>query len=286
MKEIEKRTNGRVKISHFTGATLSPMTQTYDSLMRGLFEMGSGPFSYNPGRFPFMEILDLPLGYRDAKQSTFLANDFYKKFKPKELKDVKVLFLHCGGPGLINTKNKISSLEEVKGLRIKSTGISSKIVEALGGTPVTMPITETYDALKKGLADGLLLNIQVLKTYKFGDLLKYTVQDYGMSNCVSFWVAMNKQKWDSLPKDIQQIIEKVTEQFVPEFAQTQFDLDKEGEEYAAKAGHQMVRVSKAEQAKTAAKMKPLFDAYLQDTKKKGLPGDEAFKFCVEYLKIH
>lgn len=283
-KEVEKRTNGKVKVSHFAGGTLSPPNQVYDGIAKGVFDIGTAPCSYTTGRFPLTEVLDLPLGYKSGHQATKLANEFYKKFKPKEFGEVKLFFLHAHGPSYIHTKKPISRLEEIKGLRIKSSGLSSKIVSALGGTPVTMPITETYDALQRGLADGLLMHNEVLKTFRFGEVLKCTVMDNGMSNSTAQFVAMNKQKWNALPENVRQVIEAINEEWIGKQAKTYIELDKEGEDYLTQSGNKIVQVAKEDQAKTAAKMKPLFDEYVQRMKAKGLPGDEALKFCLDYIR--
>jgi TRAP-type transport system periplasmic protein len=285
-KEVEKRTNGRVKVSHFAGGTLSPIAQTYDTLVKGGFDLGTSVFSYSTGRFPLSDVLDLPLGYTTGYQATRLANEYYKKFKPKELDDVQVMYLYAHGPTYIHTKKAISNLDEIKGLRIKSTGSSAKIVAALGGTPVTIPLPETYDAFQKGLADGLIHHTGLLKSFRFGELLKYTVIDNGMSNTTANFVVMNKQKWASLPKDSQKIIEAINEEWIEKHALGALEEDKEAEAFVTKSGGNVVRVSKTEQAKTAAKMKPVFDEYVQSTKAKGLPGDEALKFCLGYIKAH
>lgn len=285
-KEVDKRTNGRVKVTFFAGGTLSPPTQTYDSLVKGTFDVGTSLLSYTTGRFPLTEVLDLPLGYNSGFQATKLANAYYKKFQPKEFEDVKIMYLHAHGPSYIHTKKAIAKLDEIKGLRIKSTGLSSKIVTALGGTPVTMPITETYDAIQKGLADGLYLHLEVLKTFRFGELLKCTILDHGMSNTTASFVAMNKKKWESLPKDVQQIIEQINEEWIEKQAKLYIELDKDGADYLLQSGNKMIKATKEQEAATAAKMKPIFDEYVRAAKGKGLPGDEALKFSLEYLKAH
>ena len=74
--------------------------------------------------------------------------------KPKALENVKVLYLHAHGPGLLHTKKPVKTLEDLKGMKIRSTGFSAKVVEALGAVPVAMPQGETYEALSKGIVDG------------------------------------------------------------------------------------------------------------------------------------
>jgi TRAP-type C4-dicarboxylate transport system substrate-binding protein len=285
-KEVEKRTGGRVKVTLYAGQTLAPVTQAYDSMVRGSFDVGNGVLAYHPGRFPLTEILDLPLGYRDAIQATGLGNAVVKKFSPKEFDEVKLLLLHTTGPTSIQTNKKISSLKEIKGLRIKSSGISSKIVEILGGTAVTIPIADTYDGIKRGIADGALEQQDCLIIYRIGEVVKFDLRDPGMANATTCWMAMNKQKWNSLPKDVQEIIEKINDEYIPKFGKAHFDMDKDGEAFAAQHGVTVVRVSKAEEECTRAKVKPLLEEYVKNMKAKGIPGDQVWKFCHDYLAAH
>jgi TRAP-type transport system periplasmic protein len=179
-KEVEKRTDGRVKIDYFPGGTLSPGAQIYDSTVKGISDIGASVLRYTRGKFPTMEILDLPLGMKTGYIATKLINQFYQKFKPKELDDVKVLLLHAHTPGVLHTTKKpVYKLEDLKGMKIRSSGINSKIVQALGAVPVGMPIPETYDALMKGVAEGVMVPIEALKGWKLGEVVKYTTESYG-----------------------------------------------------------------------------------------------------------
>ena len=65
-KEVEKRTNGRVKVMLYPGGTLIPIVQTYDAVVKGSVDIGFGIFTYSRGRFPLTEVIDLPLGYKNA----------------------------------------------------------------------------------------------------------------------------------------------------------------------------------------------------------------------------
>ncbi|MCX5871614.1 MAG: TRAP transporter substrate-binding protein DctP, partial [Deltaproteobacteria bacterium] len=166
-KEVEKRTDGAVKINMFPGATLTPADQTYDGVVKGIADIGMSVLSYTKGRFPLSEVIDLPLGYKSGVQATKLANAFYKQFDPKELSDVKVLYLHGHGPGIFHTKKPVKAMEDLKGMKIRCSGTSAKVVSALGATPVAMPQNEAYDALQKGVVDGVVSPIETLKGWKF-----------------------------------------------------------------------------------------------------------------------
>ncbi len=284
-KEIEKRTNGAVKITMFPGATLTPANQCYDGVVKGISDIGMSVLSYTAGRFPLTEVIDMPLGYKSGSQATRLCNAYYQKFQPKELDDVKVMYLHGHGPGLLNTRDKpISKMEELKGMKIRCTGTTAKLVSHLGATPVAMPQTETYDAVQKGVVEGLMSPIETLKGWKFAEVVKYTTLNYGTAYSMAFFVVMNKQKWASLPKEVQTVIQKVNEEWIEKTAKAWDDIDKSGLEFAKSKGHQFIPLSKQEDERWAQAARPMFAEYAQAMKGKGLPGEEALNFCLTWLK--
>ncbi len=285
-KEVEKRTNGRVKISYFPGATLTPPMQTYDSTVKGIADIGQALLAYAPGRLPLSEVLALPLGYKDGYQATKLANAYYERFHPKEFDDVKVMYLHGAAPALFYTKKVISSMDGIKGLRIKASAESASIVSAVGGAPVTQPITETYDSLQKGLVDGVVGPIETLKGWRFAEVVKGSLEDYAISYMTSMFVVMNKAKWNSISKGDQDIIEKINKEWIEKQGKLWIKLDDESKAYSLTKGVKWVKVSQAEEAKTAAKMKPVRDKYVEQMKAKNLPGDQALNFCLDYIKTH
>lgn len=283
-KEIEKRTNGLVKITLFHGGTLTPADKCYDGVTKGLSDIGFSVLSYTLGRFPLTEVIDLPLGYKSGTAATQLVNAYYRKFQPKELQDTKVMYLHGHGPGILHTNKKpVRSLEDLKGVKIRSTGTVAKIASAMGATPVAMPMPETYDALSKGIADGVMCPIEALEGWKLGEVLKYTTQNYGAAYTIAFFVVMNKDRWASLPPDVQKIIEKVNEEWIVKQAKVWDDVDTSGMEFTKKRGNEIIPLSKDEDAKWAKAVQPMFDDYVKRMKDKGLPGEEALKFCKEEL---
>jgi TRAP-type C4-dicarboxylate transport system substrate-binding protein len=282
--EVEKRTNGRVKVSFYPAGTLVSANQTYDGVVKGIVEIGMSIMSYTPGRMPLSEVICLPLGFKNGYQATIMADAFYRKFRPKAYNDVKVFYLHAHGPGFFHSKTPINSIEDLKGLRFKSDANTSKVVAAAGGTPTTMPMLETYDALKRGLADGVLLPIETLKGWKFGEVCKYTYENPGNAYSNGFFIAMNKKAWESLPADIKQIIEKLNQEDFEKRAKLWSALDEDGRAFAIKSGHTIVKASPEEIAIMRQKMQPVLDAYVKSMTEKGLPGKEALDWCLNYLK--
>jgi TRAP-type C4-dicarboxylate transport system substrate-binding protein len=283
-KDIEKATSGRVTVSVFAASTLSPPMQVYDNTVKGVVDVGTALLAYAPGRLPLSEVLQQPLGYRNGYQGSKLANAYYKKFKPKEFDDVKVMFLHGAAPGFIFTKNPVKSTADVKGLRIKANAENADIVKNLGASPVTMPVTETYDSLARGVIDGCLFPIEALQGFKIGEVVKTVIENYGVSYLTSMYMIMNKAKWNAISPADQQAIEKINDEYNEKIAKMWVEMDNNAKAFAKSKGVTFLAVSKEEEAATAQKMKPILDEYVKMTKAKGLPGDEALKFCQDFLK--
>jgi TRAP-type transport system periplasmic protein len=283
-KEIEKRTNGKVAISYFPGGTLTPAAQTYDSVVKGIADIGFSVFAYSRGKFPLMEAIDLPLGYKSGAQATELINAFYTKFQPKELNEVKVLYLHAHGPGVVHSKSPIATLEDMKGKKMRATGLASKIVTALGGAPVGTTMPETYDALRTGVAEGAMAPLEALKGWKWGEVVSSTTLNYASAYTTGMFVVMNKTKWAALPPDVQKVFTEVSQEWIGKQGRTWDEIDVEGSDFIKAKGNKTITLSKEEDTRWAEKVKPLLDEYVANAKAKGLPGDEALMFCLDFLK--
>jgi TRAP-type C4-dicarboxylate transport system substrate-binding protein len=284
--EVEKRTNGRVKVTIYPGATLIPVQQTYDGIVNEVADIGYGIFAYHRGRFPLTEVIDLPLGYKNPGVPTKLINEYYKKFKPKELEDVKVLFLEAHGPGLLSTKKPVAKLEDIKGMKIRAHGVSARILTAIGATPIGLPITDTYDALSKGVVEGLMLDWGGLYNWKMGDVVKNHVDCPGIAYTTGFYTVMNKDKWNSLPPDIQAILDKLSEEWIERVEKKWIEWETMGKANLSQKGNKFIVLSDDENARWAANMKQVLDEWVAATKAKGVPADEALKFCQDYLKAN
>jgi TRAP-type transport system periplasmic protein len=284
-KEVERRTNGKVKVNYYPGGTLVPATQTYDAVTRGISDVGNHVLGYTVGRFPLTEVIDLPHGYPNNTVPTKLANAFYAKFKPKEFDDVKILWFHAQSPGLIHTKTKqVSKLEDLKGLKMRTYGSNAELMKLLGGAPVAMPMTDVYDSLSRGVADGLMCAYEALEGFRVGELTKYSTENYATSYTACFVMVMNKDTWNSLSPDVQQTIDKLSVEYADKYAEMWDDIDKHGKEYMIKRGAKIVSLPKEEEARWVEKAQPLFDEYVKKMKEKGLPGEDALKFVRDYLK--
>lgn len=284
-KEIEERSGGKIQIQIFTGGSLTPAPQIYDGVVNGISDFGLSVFAYSPGRFPVMAAVDNPFGYPNAIVATKVINALNEKFKPKELSDVHVCYLFAHGPGVLHTASKpVRKLEDVQGLKIRSTGTSQLIVRALGAAPVAMSQGETYDALKKNIVDGTLVPIEALEGFKQAEVLKYTTLTYSIAYSQGFFVTMNLDKWNSLPPDLQKIITDVSKKYEEITAKAWDESDESGKKFALKLGHEFIKLSPEESARFKDAVKPVFDEYVKGANAKGVDGEAVLKAAREMVE--
>lgn len=286
-KDLERRAAGKVKVTYYAGGTLVPAPQTYDAVVKGITDVGNHVLGYSMGRFPFSQILDAPIGWPPhGPEATIIDNEFYKKFNQKEFDDVKVLFLHGQPGGFVHTRSKpVTKLEDLKGLRMRSYGSIAKFVGLLGAVPVAMPMTDVYDALAKGLLDGVMSNYQSLEEFRTGEYIKYTTENLHTAYGATFIVAMNKKKFASLPPDVQTIVNKMSEEYIEKWGKAWKESELSGKDWLMKRGVRFITLSKEEEDRWYEKgSKPIVDEYIKEMKAKGLPGDEAAKFLLDSLK--
>jgi len=274
-KEIEKRTQGQVKITILAGGSLTPADQVYDGVLKGISDLGMSCFAYTRGRFPVMEVLDLPIGYPNGRVATAVANEYFRIFNPQELKGVKVLYLHAHGPGLLHTTRPVATLDQLKGMKIRSTGLSAKVVSSLGAVPVAMPQGSTYESLQKGVVEGTFGPIEVLKGWKQAEVIKSTTDCPEIGYTTAMFVVMNLKKWNALPKHIQKVFEEVSSQWIDVHGKAWDDLDQEGRRYTLSLGNKIIPLSKQEGARWKKAVRPMLNEYIKTTTAKGLPGQKA-----------
>lgn len=284
--EIMERTNGRVQMSYYPGGTLVTAGKMYDGIVNRVTDVGSSHTAYTRGRFPVTEMLDLPVGYTSGFVSTHVKHDFYKKFKPEEWNDVHVLYFWSDGPQIFATAKKpFRSLEDLKGLKFRGMGRPADTIKALGATPVALEIVDTYDAVQRGLLDGLLDAADLWKGFRFGDVVKYagfTQRATGM--VYTFYVAVNKNKWDALPQDIKVIFEEVSEEWVDKMAVGSLEAELEGINYFKQQGGKVVNIPEEEIKKMQKAVEPVIENYMKDMEKKGYKRaelDERLKYIRE-----
>ena len=276
-ERVEKETNHTIDISVFPGGVLLGATEIYEGVVNGAADIGSTCPSYTPGAFPATTALELPgLKNDTAMLSSMTMEEAYKTIDAinKEYKDVKVMLFWATGPGDLFTQTPVKTLEDLKGMEIRAAAGSVPALQALGATPVTMPMGESYLALSQGIVKGILGPAEIMKGFRLAEVTKSTTKTPFLYNTV-FVKVMNINTWISLPTEVQEIIDEVNAEFVVKYAelgQTQSEI---GQELAVKEyNHQVITLSAEEEARWLEALSQVQENWVLQAEKNGLPGRE------------
>ena len=272
--EIAKRTDGKIKINVYPAGTLTKAEQCYEGVVNGVSDIGMSCFAYTRGRFPLLEGLDLPLGYPNGLVATRVATEMVRKHQPEEVSDVHVLYVHAHGPGILASRKPVRELKDLADLKVRATGLSSKIVKSLGGTPVAMSQSDTYEALQKGVVDATFCPIETLKGWKQGEVIDYVTETSVIGYTTSMFAVMNKGAWDRLDADQQKVFTEVSEEWVDKHGQAWDQADQEGEAFVKELQREIITLSADEQQRWQAAVQPMLDQYVAATAEKGLEGQQ------------
>ena len=281
-EDVEKKTDGKVKIEFYYGGTLTSGPQAYDGIVNGISDIAAAASGWNPGQFPMTRIADIPLGWTSSRQASLVTWDFYKKYQPKEWDEVHLLYLFTDAIGYLHTKQPVRTPEDLKGMQIRGTGSDVPLIEALGGTPVGMPFGETYLALQRGIVQGMVSNLASVQAAKIGEVVDYTT-DLNIRPA-NFWVAMNKQKWEGLSPDVQKAIDEASEAAVVGLGEALDNAQAAGRAYVLEQGNEIIEPTPEAKAKFEELLKPIRTQWVDEMKAKGLPGTEVLEFVTAAMK--
>lgn len=273
VKEVEKRTNGQVKTNTFPGGTLLPAKNIFDGVIAGTADIGNFAMSYQPGRFPVSEAVDLPLGFANARAASLVLTDLIDKYKPREFEKVKILALFTCPPADFMTSKPVRTLKDLKGMELRVSGTGVDVVKNLGGIPIAMPQSETPEAIQKGIVKGIVSSLEVLKDMNYAAYCPFAT-DANLF-VVSFAVVMNREKWNGLPADVKKVMEELR---VEQAEWTGRYVDGHVTEALAwskqKYNHQVIELPAADKAEIRGLVKPILEDYVKRTTALGLPGRE------------
>ncbi|MCX7857280.1 MAG: TRAP transporter substrate-binding protein [Deltaproteobacteria bacterium] len=289
--EVKKRTNGRVEIAYYPGGTLLSPVKMYDGILSGIADLGLSHIQYTRGRFPVMEVFDLPLGFPSGWVNTQVCMDFYNRFKPKEFEDVQVLYVTPAGALILQTTKKpVKTLDDLKGLKIRATGQLADVFKYLGAVPVPLAMPDVYESLRRGVIDGVSVDYSTLKYWKFAEVVKYVTSTWRVGTTITFYFVINKKKWDQLPADVQKIMTEVALEAKERQARLWNQMDLEGIEVFKAQGGQIIDLSEDEAKRWAKAVEPVIAEYKKGMVEKGFKESDVdtwIKFIkdrIEYWK--
>ncbi|MBW1803854.1 MAG: TRAP transporter substrate-binding protein [Deltaproteobacteria bacterium] len=272
-KEVEKRTGGKVAITTYNGGTLLNAKNMMDGVVAGQADIGVLVTAYQPGRFIVTNATSLPIGFPDSLVASLTLWDFYRKYKPREFDEVKVLTMFTNPPADLLTKKPMRKLEDLQGKNLRGSGGAAKVLKAWGANPIGMPISEAAESLQKGVIDGMLSSAEVMKFFKFAESCRYMTKT--ASVIYPFAVVMNWDSWKRLPKDVQKVMDDMATEH--SIWMGEFNNRMVGETTAwSKKNYnvEVITLPKEEKARWDKKVEPITAGWIKKAKKRGLPAEK------------
>jgi len=275
-KEVEKRTGNKVKIDTYPGGTLLKAKAMMDGVIAGTADIGCLCMAYQPGRFIVTNATSLPVGFPNATVASLTLWDIYNKYKPKEFADVKVLTMFTCAPSNIMSKNPVRTLGDIKGMDLRASGGAAQILKTWGANQVGMPMSETPEALQKGVVQGLFSSLEVLKDFKFAETCRYVTRTDTV--IYPFAVVMNIEKWKSLPKDVQKVMEDMGREQAEWTGKYMDDRVIESIAWSKKTHNvEVIELPKKELSKWNKLLEPISDKWVKDGEAKGIQAKKILK---------
>ena len=250
-KKIETESGGRIKVQLFHSMSMGGTPpQLFDQARNGVVDLTWTVLGYTPGRFNKSEVFELPFMSGQAEPASRAFHEYVEKFAADEFKDVKLLAAHTHGPGLFHTKDPVTGLESLRGMKVRGgSRVISNMLAKLGATPVGMPVPAVTDALTKGTIAGTTIPWEVTPSLKIAELVKNHTTFAGPTGLFTqtFALVMNRASYDKLPPDLKAVIDKNSGvETAAFFGRAMDEGDKAGLEVAKKAGNNIVTLDAAE----------------------------------------
>lgn len=283
VEEIEKRTNGRVKIEPYFAESLSKEADAFESVKTGVADLAEFSFDVAVGQFPFHErAMTLASPGTSIEQPTEWVLAMQEAFPQvmNEFNGVKLLFTHAQTVGmLIGSKDPIIKLDDFKGKKINVIGDYqvAKKVDALGASVVSMPLGEVFTSLQQGVVDAITVDYDLLVSRRLGEVIKHVTAV--QTTCFVFGMLMNEDFYNSLPDDIKKVFDEVSGQFAGEvFTNFWTTLPyKSLDTWLKDMGGKLHVLTDEEYAEIDKRVAPVRNEWVNIVNKAGYPGEEMAK---------
>jgi TRAP-type C4-dicarboxylate transport system substrate-binding protein len=274
---VEEDSNGRIKVERYPSMQLggSP-PELMDQAIDGVADIVWTVVGYTPGRYPSTEVFELPFMVTNARAaSSAYWQMFEKHMKESEFQDVHILGTWVHGPGMIHVNKEVRTPGDMEGLKIRGgSRLVNSLLEKMGSTPVGMPVPAVPEGLSKGVIDGTTIPWEVTAALKVPELVEYHTEfDGNALYTLTFVLAMNKDRYESLPDDLKQVIDENSGLEFSIFAGgTQADADGPARKLAVDRGNNIITVSGDELAAWRDVAQPIYDEWVADMNSKGIDG--------------
>jgi len=293
MEKVEKDSGGRIKFEAYPAMQLGGTpVQLYDQARDGVVDVVWTLPGNTAGRFPRVEVFELPFIMNNAEATSKAYWEYIQTQAPDEFKETQVIALQVHGPGMFHSVSKvIKSPADLKGMKVRGpTRQVTKLLAALGATPVGMPLPQIPDALSKGTIEGCVIPWEVVPSVKVHELTKFHTEFPATGPALyttTFVMAMNKAKYESLSPDLKKVIDAnsglATSALLGKIQQGN---DPAGRKAASDRGNTIHTLSAAEAQEFIKVSQAIDDEWVADMNKRGFDGKKLLQTARELIAKH
>ncbi|PXW67683.1 TRAP-type C4-dicarboxylate transport system substrate-binding protein [Loktanella sp. PT4BL] len=289
--QVEADSDGRIKIDRFPSMQLGGTPpQLIDQAIDGVADIIWTVAGYTPGRFPQLEVFELPFLSPDAEATsrafwelaeTRMMDTDFAAFKP--------LGLWVHGPGVIHANRPVTDVADLRGLKLRApTRTTTTLFTELGATAVGMPVPAVPESLSRGVIDGAVIPWEVVPSLKVQELVTNHTEFPGEAlYTTAFIFAMNQEAYDNLPADLQAVIDANSGLEFSAFAgRTMQEYDAPGRALAQEAGNTIITLTPAQVADWRAASQPTIDNWIAQADAAGIDGTGLYQEAQALIAKH
>lgn len=281
-KRLEKQTDTKVSIKMFAGGTLLGSGDIFDGVSKGVVDVGMDSPAYDITRFPLMSVVTLPIGFQCSQSASMTMLDLLREYKPAGFEGYQVVTAFTTEPAYLQSKQPVTSMADLKGMALRTSGALTPALKRLGASPVGLPMPKVAQSLQTGVINGYVSSREVLKDFGLANQVGY-VTDYpfGVSN--TFVAVMDQKRFDNLPKDVRQAINDLRPKMA-KFASSYHDEQNvKGAVNWAKSekGVETVQLADGEKQKWDSEMQAFVDDWQQQVAGNGFDPQEVLNRAKE-----
>lgn len=278
--KVAKESGGKLKIQIYPSMQLGGKPpQLVDQVKDGVVDIIWTLPGYTAGRFPKLEVFELPLVHTGPLATTLAIQEYAKKhLLDGEFKDYHVLLLHCHAGSMFQTKKAIRKVSDLRGQKIRTaTRVGGWYLAQLGAVPVGAPLPAIPQMLSKGVISGAMLPFEIAPAIKMQDLVSNFSQLEGSQprmNTSTFSFLMNKNSYAKLPADLKKVIDNNSGDNIAKWVgQNWADIEVPSRKImASKKKNKFHTIPAGEVAKMQKAAGPVIDRWLREMKGRGIDG--------------
>ena len=211
-QKVQKESDNRLRVQIFPAMQLGGAPpQLYDQARDGVADIIWTLPGNTPGRFPRVEVFELPfVAHKRAIVNCKAVQEYSEKHLRDEFKEVHPICVWAHGEGLIHARKEVRTMDDLRGLKLRfPSRLNGEALRALGAAPVGMPIPQVPEALTQGVIDGAVVPWEVVPALKLQEMVRHHTEVPGSPTLytATFILAMNKGRYEQLPPDLKRVLD-------------------------------------------------------------------------------